>query len=94
MRTDVHVRLGQVVATPGALAYLGSVGVTAASLLYRHAKGDWGDLSADDKKCNDDALEPGNEARLLSAYQVGDEKVWVITEWDRSVTTVLMPDEY
>ncbi|MBA7568472.1 hypothetical protein ES708_10201 [subsurface metagenome] len=61
--------------------------------LQRHAKGDWGDLSEEDKKENEYSLT--RHLRLLSAYeQHGLPKIWIITESDRSVTTVLFPDEY
>ncbi len=61
--------------------------------LKRHGAGGWGDLGDEDKKANDAALRDGG--RLLSAYeQKGLPKIWIITEWDRSVTTVLFPDEY
>ena len=61
--------------------------------LSRHAQGDWGDLCEDDKKENELSLKEG--FRLLSAYeQAGLPKIWIITEADRSVTTVLFPDEY
>ena len=59
--------------------------------LKRHSNGDWGDLDAQDKKANDDALIHGE--RILSAYN-GVEKIWVITEADRSSTTILFPSEY
>jgi hypothetical protein len=58
----------------------------------RHANGDWGDMCEEDKEANEYALE--NELRLFSAYKKGDWKIWIITEWDRSVTTALFPDEY
>jgi len=62
--------------------------------LVRHAKGDWGDLCADDKKENNFALKEGN-LRIFSAYEQKDlPKIWVITEADRSVTTTLFPEEY
>jgi hypothetical protein len=63
--------------------------------LRRHASCDWGEIDDSDKQCNNEALENGG--RLFSAYMhVGDRnyKVWIITEADRSVTTVLFPDEY
>jgi hypothetical protein len=61
--------------------------------LKRHARGDWGDLSQEDKETNAEALKDGS--RLLSAYKNnGLPKIWIITEADRSVTTVLFPDEY
>jgi len=61
--------------------------------LQRHTEGDWGDLSAEDVKENEYAL--GKHLRLLSAYEHnGLPKIWIITEADRSVTTVLFPDDY
>lgn len=92
-----NIELGQVVATAGIGSWAKDnpetriVGI--ARSLQRHAAGDWGDVCDEDKKLNDDAAA-GGEARLLSAYTVDGEKVWVITEWDRSVTTVLFPSEY
>jgi len=62
-------------------------------ILSRHVSGDWGDLDADDKALNDAAVRDGG--RILSAYSLADDiRVWVITEWDRSATTVLLPSEY
>ena len=59
----------------------------------RHARGDWGDLGEEDKQTNEAALKDGD--RLFSAYEKeGLPKIWIITEWDRSVTTVLFPEEY
>jgi len=60
--------------------------------LKRHSAGDWGDLSLEDKKENYFSID--KHLRLLSAYQHGDVKIWVITEADRSVTTILFPAEY
>lgn len=62
--------------------------------LLRHYYGDWGDLCEEDKQANDDALKNGD--RLVSAYTVGEDKtkIWIITEWDRSATTILLPEEY
>ncbi|MGB2590702.1 MAG: hypothetical protein WBG02_05670 [Candidatus Acidiferrum sp.] len=85
--------LGQLVATPGALAALANAGQTRLDFLSRHVCGDWGDIDRDDCKENELGLERG--LRLLSIYRTNtDVKVWVITEADRSVTTVLLPDEY
>ena len=58
----------------------------------RHATGDWGDLSEEDKIYNEYALENGD--RIFSAYENGDTKIWIITEWDHSYTTIMFPEEY
>lgn len=85
--------LGQIVATPGALRALAESGEQPFDLLYRHASGDWGELDEEDKRENELSLREGY--RLLSAYRLRTgEKLWIITEADRSVTTLLLPDEY
>ena len=61
-------------------------------LVQRHASGDWGDLDAHDKEANDVAVREG--FRLLSAYELEGTRFWIITEADRSTTTILLPDEY
>lgn len=58
----------------------------------RHSNGDWGEMCEEDKQANEDALK--NDLRIFSAYIKGDWKIWIITEWDRSVTTILFPEEY
>jgi hypothetical protein len=84
---------GKFLATPGSLNTLERAGVAPATILLRHCKGDWGDLDNEDKCANEAALVVG--ARILSAYKLlTGEKVWVITEADRSVTTILLPSEY
>ena len=84
---------GQIVATPGALALLEQANKSALEFLSRHLCGDWGDLCQDDKAENELSLKYG--FRLVSSYQVTDtEKLWIITEADRSVTTLLLPAEY
>ncbi len=61
--------------------------------IHRHLKGDWGDLSEAARRANDTALKHGD--RLFSSYQVSpDLKMWIITERDRSATTLLLPEEY
>lgn len=60
--------------------------------IARHHSGDWGEVCDDDKRLNDEALQYGS--RLLSAYTLGGDQIWVITEADRSSTTVLLPGEY
>ncbi len=86
--------LGRLVATPGALAALDKAGVSPVELVARHWSGDWGDLDSEDKAANNRALVDGE--RLLSSYDLPGtgEKVWVITEWDRSATTLLLPSDY
>jgi hypothetical protein len=85
--------LGQIVSTPGALLALEQAGNSATEFLSRHVVGDWGDLCLEDRQANQEALECGD--RLLSAYRLNDgQKLWIITECDRSVTTVLLPEEY
>ena len=85
--------LGHIVATPGALVALERVGVLVEALLDRHGRGEWGDLGEDDRQTNVQALTSGE--RLLSAYVLPDAtRVWIITEADRSATTLLLPTEY
>jgi hypothetical protein len=85
--------LGQLVATPGALAALEKTEQNAMEFLSRHVRGDWGDLPDEDKAENQLSLEKG--FRLLSSYRtVANDTIWVITEADRSHTTLLLPDEY
>lgn len=84
---------GRLVATPGALALLEQTNKLPVEFLSRHRRGDWGDLDEEDKTENELSLKYG--LRLLSSYQVSEsEKLWVITEADRSVTTLLLPAEY
>lgn len=84
---------GQIVATPGALAALADAGQTPLEFLLRHIAGDWGEVCADDAEENELSLREG--FRLLSAYRTSkDVTLWIITEDDRSVTTLLLPDEY
>ena len=85
--------LGIIVATPGAIEALEQANQQPAEFLARHARGDWGDLDAHDIAENQFSLE--RDLRLLSSYRTAnDSKLWIITESDRSVTTLLLPDEY
>jgi hypothetical protein len=86
--------LGRVVATPGAMTLLASGGVNPARLLERHASGDWGEVPPEDARENERSLKYG--FRIVSSYPVGGggEKVWVITEADRSSTCLLLPSKY
>ncbi len=92
-------KLGQVLATPGALAALEQAGQSVWEFLSRHVAGDWGIVDADDKAENQQSVQDGS--RILSAYLLkdGQTKVWVITEatddnGKRAATTLLLPDEY
>jgi hypothetical protein len=85
--------LGRIVATPGALAALEAAGESPATVLTRHVTGDWGELDEHDQQENELSVEHG--FRLLSAYTLADgTRLWVITEADRSSTTLLLPSEY
>lgn len=84
--------LGQLVATPAALATAQTLNISAGTLITRHLKGDWGDLCEEDRQSNNDALT--QDGRLFSAYQFEAVTFWVITEADRSATTLLLPSEY
>jgi len=84
--------LGQIVATPGALDVLDRGAVNAADLLQRHQSGDWGNVPPEDAEENELSIVNGN--RILSSYPVGNDRIWIITEADRSSTTLLLPEEY
>ena len=85
--------LGAVLATPGALEVLGRHEVSPSELLERHASKDWGDVPPEDARENEFALQRG--FRVMSSYPLsGGVRVWIITERDRSLTTILLPAEY
>src|SRR5215217_418594 len=85
--------LGQIVATPGALEALQEAKQDPLGLVRRHQCGDWGDLGEEDKAENEFSVD--KELRIFSAYTLSTQaKIWVITEADRSVTTLLTPQEY
>jgi len=85
--------LGQVVATPGALKAIKVAGQEPAEFLKRHQAGDWGEVCEEDCQENELSLKQG--LRLLSVYYTAKGvKLWVITEADRSATTILLPEEY
>ena len=88
---EAKFALGQIVATPRVLAAVHTAEITRA--LSRHVTGDWGELEEHDRKENEQALLRGG--RLFSSYKSeAGEKFWIITEHDRSVTTVLLPEDY
>ena len=85
--------LGKTVSTPGAIEALTDAKQQPCEFLHRHEYGDWGDVCADDWQENELSLREG--FRLLSSYQTTKgTRLWVITEADRSVTTILLPEEY
>jgi hypothetical protein len=92
-RAQSRFSLGHIVATPGALRALEEAGERPATFVDRHISGDWGELDDFDRLENEISLAEGN--RLLSSYSLSTgAKLWIITEADRSVTTLLLPSEY
>lgn len=93
MNTTSLFPLGTLLATPGALEVLAQSSQAPSTFLNRHAQGDWGEVCAEDKSLNDQALQDG--IRLVSAYcTTKGVKIWIITEAYRSATTILLPEEY
>ncbi|MCU7247279.1 hypothetical protein [Pseudomonas koreensis] len=85
--------LGALVITRGVDALVRAKKLDPFHFFGRHIQGDWGDVCLEDRQMNEDALIHGN--RLMSVYEVSPElKIWIITEADRSVTTILLPEEY
>lgn len=84
--------LGRVVITPAANELADKDGEALKVAIRRHHGGDWGEICADDKQLNDEALTGGG--RLMSAHDVAGERVWIITEANREYTTIFKPDEY
>lgn len=89
---NVTLPLGRIVATPGAVALLERLQIDPRTLLVRHWKGDWGVVDEEDWETNNQAVE--DDLRVISAYGEEPDRVWIITEADRSVTTILLPEEY
>lgn len=86
--------LGQTVVTPGALEVIKAHCVEITALIKRHATGDWSEMAKEDQNENKRAIKQGS--RIFSSYKIGSDnaKIWIITEADRSATTILLPDEY
>ena len=89
--------LGKTVMTPGIANLINELGLNPDYFIWRHHSGDWSEMCDEDAQSNTEALKGG--ARIFSAYELnhavfGFEKLWVITEADRSVTTILLPSEY
>ena len=89
---EPKVDLGSVVITATALNELEPEAIRLA--LLRHMTGDWGSVDQDDWLTNNLALSANDPQRILSAYESDGTTFWIITEWDRSVTTVLLPEDY
>jgi hypothetical protein len=93
LQTHPLFTLGRVVATPGALEALQDAHQAAQEFLSRHVRGDWGDLTEEDRHENDFSVF--RSLRLLSAYHLSTGvTLWIISEADRSATTLLLPSEY
>lgn len=90
------ISIGNLVATAGVDSWVReavqSRAAGVASAVARHITGDWGEVCSEDKESNDYAAD--HQERVLSSYTIDSRKVWIITEWDRSVTTILFPEEY
>lgn len=88
--------LGRVVGTPGAVDVMQRHNIDGGELLARHQQGDWGDLCTEDRQANEEALDEHDPSRIFSVYgEAGsDARLYLITEWDRSVTTILRPEDY
>lgn len=84
--------IGNLFITPGALDACALLSISAETLLARHMRGDWSEMCRDDQRTNEAAIKDGS--RIFSAYQHGDVRFYVITEDDRSSTTILLPSEY
>jgi hypothetical protein len=85
-------RLGHIVATRAVLMHLEKYGILADTYLFLHVRGEWGEVPPEDAEANRRAVQHG--ARILSAYVIAEARVWLITEADRSATTLLFPEEY
>ena len=85
--------MGQLVATPSALKAIEEAGTSFFEYIRRHLNGDWGDICKEDAKENEFSLK--NDLRLMSIYTLSNGvKIWIITEADRSTTTILLPEDY
>jgi hypothetical protein len=84
--------LGRIIATPAARETLGELNHSSLDLLRRHMSGDWTEMDVEDQQANREAMVEGD--RVFSAYTIQGIKFWVITEADRSATTILLPSEY
>lgn len=88
--------LGRTVGTPAAIAIVDDVcEVDMGTLMLRHQRGEWGELCDEDREVQLKSLREGAQPeRIMSVHRVNGVKLWIITEWDRSATTLLLPEEY
>jgi len=89
---EPRFELGRTYATAAVTRWAEQHGIDLSKLMYRHHRGDWGDLCQEDKQANEDALDHGS--RIFSSYLTGSRKIYCITEADRSMTTLLFASEY
>lgn len=92
-------KLGKTVITPGVIEALSKSNQLPDIFLIRHVLGDWGGLCEEDAQLNNEAIahegDVDRQMRVMSVYKTNNhETIWIITEWDRSVTTLLLPSEY
>jgi hypothetical protein len=88
-----RIKLGQIVATPNALRALEEANQVPEEFLVRHRAGDWGEVGSEDWQENELSVREG--FRVLSSYTLSTgKKIWIITEADRSATTLLLPEDY
>lgn len=93
LEKKIRFKIGRLLSTPGALEAMNDAQQSPMDFVSRHIYGDWGEVCAEDQQTNEEALE--HNLRLLSAYRTSNAvKLWVITEADRSATTILLPEEY
>lgn len=88
----MRLQLGILTVTPNALDFMEEHNIDPLALVTRHQSGDWGDVCTQDRQSNNRAVEEGS--RILSSYHFPAGDVWIITEADRSVTTMLLPEDY
>lgn len=92
MITPLLFTLGTVVATPDAIRRMQALHIDPASLLKRHANGDWGELCPEDKETNDQSVK--TKGMILSCYGKDDKRIWIITDPGHETTTLLLPENY
>ncbi|KFI12074.1 type I restriction endonuclease subunit M [Vibrio coralliilyticus] len=91
--TAIPFEIGELMLTSGVYHHLkNNIGASLDIFIYRHKNGDWGEVSMEERTLNDEATRNGG--RIMSVYTICSKKVWIITEADRTLTTVLFPIEY